>query len=107
MIAIGGPLVVNNLCTLALQTIDTVMAGRLGAAELAAVALGGNLWIPLFLFAMGVRRRTALRRTRRMALAWPSAAPCVHDRRVTDVWLWTFWPRFDLRQQRRCHEGDN
>lgn len=54
LIAIGAPLVVNNLCTLALQTIDTVMAGRLGAAELAAVALGGNLWIPLFLFAMGM-----------------------------------------------------
>ncbi len=54
LIAIGAPLVVNNLCTLALQTIDTVMAGRVGAAGLAAVAIGGNLWIPLFLFAMGV-----------------------------------------------------
>jgi MATE family multidrug resistance protein len=45
---------VNNLCTIALQAIDTVMAGRLGAVQLAAVAVGGNLWMPLFLFAMGV-----------------------------------------------------
>lgn len=54
LLAIGAPLVVHNLCTLALQTIDTVMAGRLGAADLAAVAIGGNLWVPLFLFGMGV-----------------------------------------------------
>ena len=54
LLLIGGPLVVNNLCTVALQTIDTVMAGRLSAADLAAVAIGGNLWVPLFLFGMGV-----------------------------------------------------
>ena len=54
LLLIGGPLVVNNLCTVALQTIDTVMAGRLSAADLAAVAIGGHLWVPLFLFGMGV-----------------------------------------------------
>ncbi|MGH8863225.1 MAG: MATE family efflux transporter [Burkholderiales bacterium] len=54
LLAIGGPLVVNNLCTIGLQTIDTVMAGQLGARDLAAVAIGGHFWVPLFLFGMGV-----------------------------------------------------
>lgn len=54
LLLIGGPLIVNNLCTVALQTIDTIMAGWLSAADLAAVAIGGNLWVPLFLFGMGV-----------------------------------------------------
>lgn len=42
LLAIGGPLVVNNLCTIGLQTIDTVMAGQLGARDLAAVANRGS-----------------------------------------------------------------
>jgi multidrug resistance protein, MATE family len=38
----AGPLLVNNLATAGMLFTDTVMAGRLGARELAAVAVGAN-----------------------------------------------------------------
>jgi multidrug resistance protein, MATE family len=39
---LAGPLVANNLATVGMLFTDTVMAGRLGAHELAAVAVGAN-----------------------------------------------------------------
>lgn len=39
---LAGPLLVNNLATAGMLFADTVMAGRLGARELAAVAVGAN-----------------------------------------------------------------
>ncbi len=53
LLVIGGPLVVNNLFTICMQAADTVMAGWLGAADLAAVAIGGNIWTPLLLLCIG------------------------------------------------------
>lgn len=47
ILRLSGPLLVNNLATAGMTTADTVMAGRLGAVPLAAVALGAN-WIGLF-----------------------------------------------------------
>ncbi len=37
-----------------MQAADTIMAGRLGASALAAVAVGGSLWFFAFAFCMGV-----------------------------------------------------
>jgi MATE family multidrug resistance protein len=34
--------------------VDTMMAGRVSAADLAAVAVGASIWVPLFLFMTGV-----------------------------------------------------
>jgi multidrug resistance protein, MATE family len=39
---LAGPLLVNNLATVGMLFTDTVMTGRLGARELAAVAVGAN-----------------------------------------------------------------
>lgn len=39
---LAGPLLVNNLATAGMVTADTVMAGWLGARDLAAVAVGAN-----------------------------------------------------------------
>jgi MATE family multidrug resistance protein len=52
--ALGGPLVVNNLVQIGMQVTDTVMAGRLSAADLAGVAVGGAIWMPVFIFGLGV-----------------------------------------------------
>lgn len=52
--ALGGPLVVNNLVQIGMQVTDTIMAGRLGAADLAGVAVGGAIWMPVFIFGLGV-----------------------------------------------------
>ena len=51
---LAGPLVANNLAIAGMGFADTVMAGRLGTADLAAVALGSNLWMVAFLFGLGV-----------------------------------------------------
>jgi MATE family multidrug resistance protein len=46
----AGPLLINNLATAGMLSADTIMAGRLGAAQLAAVAVGAN-FVSLFYFA--------------------------------------------------------
>ncbi len=50
---IAGPLMVNNLAIAGMQFTDTVMAGRLGAETLAAVAVGGSIWFLGFSVALG------------------------------------------------------
>lgn len=41
---LAGPLIINNLSIAGMQFADAVMAGRLGADALAAVAVGGSVW---------------------------------------------------------------
>lgn len=50
---LAGPLIAGQVATLAMNFVDTVMAGRLSAEALAAVALGGAIWSSLFLFVIG------------------------------------------------------
>lgn len=54
LLAIGAPLIVGNLALMGMSFTDTLMSGRLGASVLAGVAVGSNIWAPVFLFAMGV-----------------------------------------------------
>ena len=54
ILAIGGPLIIHNLALMGMQFTDTLMAGRLGAGTLAAVAVGANVWSPVFLFLLGI-----------------------------------------------------
>lgn len=51
---LAGPLVANNLALAGMSFADTVMAGRLGALDLAAVAVGNGVWMVVFLFGLGV-----------------------------------------------------
>ena len=44
----------NNLFNIGINVADTIMAGRLGATQLAAVALASSVWITLFLAGLGV-----------------------------------------------------
>ena len=50
----AGPLLVNNLATGGMMTADTVMAGRLGAVDLAAVALGANFTSLFYIAGLGL-----------------------------------------------------
>ncbi|NQD37712.1 MATE family efflux transporter [Permianibacter sp. IMCC34836] len=54
LIRIALPAVAAQLATMALGTVDTIMAGQLGPDALAAVATGVNLISPLMLFLLGV-----------------------------------------------------
>lgn len=51
---IAGPLVVGQLSQVGMGFTDTVMAGQLGAVDLAAVAIGSTLWVPIYLACAGV-----------------------------------------------------
>lgn len=54
LMRLAGPLIVNNLAVAGMQFADAVMAGRLGADALAAVAVGGSVWFLGFSFCLGL-----------------------------------------------------
>lgn len=54
LFALALPMMIAQLANTAMGFVDTVMAGRVGAHDLAAVALGNSVWVPVFLFLTGV-----------------------------------------------------
>lgn len=54
LLRLAGPILTAHLAQQALAFTDTVMAGRVGSADLAGVAVGASLWIPISLFLYGV-----------------------------------------------------
>lgn len=51
---LAGPILVANLAIIGGATIDTIMAGHLGANHLAAIALGGASMISVFMGLVGI-----------------------------------------------------
>jgi len=51
---LAGPLIVNNLSIAGMNAADAMMAGRLGADALAAVAVGGSVWLLTLTVALGI-----------------------------------------------------
>ncbi len=54
ILRLAGPLVVNNLAVAGMAFADAVMAGRLGAESLAAVAVGNSTWFLAFTLGLGI-----------------------------------------------------
>lgn len=54
LLALASPIFASLFAQQALAFVDTVMAGRVSAVDLAGVAVGGSLWIPILLFLYGV-----------------------------------------------------
>jgi len=54
LLALGGPIIASQLAQVSMSFVDTVMAGRVSAQGLAAVAVGVSLWMPVSVFGMGV-----------------------------------------------------
>lgn len=54
LMMLAGPILIGHLAQQSLAFIDTVMAGRVSATDLAGVAVGGSLWIPVSLFLYGI-----------------------------------------------------
>lgn len=48
------PLVVTQITFVGYGVADTLMAGRMGGRELAAIAVGSNIWFQLFILFMGI-----------------------------------------------------
>jgi MATE family multidrug resistance protein len=78
LLVLAGPLVANNLAIAGMGFADTVMAGRLGTRDLAAVAVGSSVWMVVFLFGLGVL----------MAMS-PTAAHAFGAGRDADVGVYT------------------
>lgn len=51
---LAWPLVIVNLSYIGMRFTDTVFAGQLSPEDLGAVSVGGDLWMPVTLFIMGV-----------------------------------------------------
>lgn len=51
---LAAPLIAGQLASFSMAVIDTVMAGRLSAQALGAVAVGNMVWMTLVLFVLGV-----------------------------------------------------
>lgn len=54
LLTLAGPLIINNLSIAGIHFADAVMAGRLGAETLAAVAVGGSVWFFGFTICLGI-----------------------------------------------------
>ncbi|MEZ5502686.1 MAG: MATE family efflux transporter [Halioglobus sp.] len=54
LLAIAWPMVIAQLAQVGTGVVDTIMAGRYSADDLAAVAIGYNIWLPLYLVFTGV-----------------------------------------------------
>ncbi|MEE3110292.1 MAG: MATE family efflux transporter, partial [Pseudomonadota bacterium] len=54
LVRLALPAVATQLAQMGMGVLDTVMAGRVSAEDLAGVALGGNIIWPTMLLLMGV-----------------------------------------------------
>ncbi len=48
------PMIITNLAFLGMRFTDTVFAGHLSPEDLAGVSVGGDVWVPVMLFIMGL-----------------------------------------------------
>lgn len=53
LLTLAAPIMIAQLATTAMGFVDAVMAGSVGPRDLAAVALGNSIWIPVFLLMTG------------------------------------------------------
>src|SRR6185312_12797048 len=53
ILQLGGPLIVNNVAIAGMGFTDAVMAGQLGALDLAAVAVGTAVWMFVYFAGLG------------------------------------------------------
>lgn len=54
LLQLAWPMLVGQIAQVAMGVVDTVMAGAVGPADLAAVAVGFSLWLPLSLLGNGL-----------------------------------------------------
>jgi multidrug resistance protein, MATE family len=54
LVRLGAPILIAQFAQMANGVIDTLMAGRASADDLTGVGIGYSLWMPIFLFTLGV-----------------------------------------------------
>lgn len=58
LLTLLGPILISQLSQAGFGFVDAVMAGQVSPLDLAAVALGASIWLPLMLFVSGVLMAT-------------------------------------------------
>lgn len=58
LLTMALPILVAQLAQMGTGVVDTIMAGRYSAMDLAAIAIGYNIWLPIYLFFIGVMLAT-------------------------------------------------
>jgi MATE family multidrug resistance protein len=64
------PLIAAQLAFVSMGTVDAIFAGRLGVSELAAVAVGSNVWFLTFVMFMGVAMAVSPIVAQRIGAGW-------------------------------------
>jgi MATE family multidrug resistance protein len=59
LLSMSMPVFIAQLAQMGTGVVDTVMAGRYDSLDLAAIAIGYNIWLPIYLFFVGVMLGTA------------------------------------------------
>lgn len=77
LVRLGAPILVAQFCQTAVGVVDTVMAGNYGANDLAAVALGYAIWLPVMLAMMGLLMSTT-----------PLVAHAMGEKEVSEAGVW-------------------
>jgi MATE family multidrug resistance protein len=54
LLALAWPILIAQVAQVGTGVVDTIMAGRYNANDLAAIAIGYNIWLPLYLISTGV-----------------------------------------------------
>ena len=54
LFVIAWPMFIAQLAQMGTGVVDTIMAGRYSATDLAAIAIGYNIWLPIYLLFVGV-----------------------------------------------------
>lgn len=58
LLRLMGPILVTQLAQTAFGFVDTLMAGQVSPLDLAAVALGAGIWLPIYLLLSGILMAT-------------------------------------------------
>lgn len=54
LLAIAGPMMIAQVAQMGTGVVDTIMAARYDPIDLAAIAIGYNIWLPIYLVFIGV-----------------------------------------------------
>ncbi len=54
LIQIAIPILLAQIAQNSMGLVDTIMAGRVSAADMAAISVGASIWFPLVLFGQGL-----------------------------------------------------
>ncbi|MEX6502776.1 MATE family efflux transporter [Pseudomonas zhanjiangensis] len=73
LLLLATPIIIAQLSHTAMGFVDTLMSGRVGPRDLAAVALGNSIWVPVFLLMTGILLATTPKVAQRFGAGEPAS----------------------------------